>query len=57
MNVCAPLVPPDVVTVTLRAVVAAALSIVNVAVIDVPLATFTLLTVTPAPLTAPSRRC
>ncbi len=52
VNVCAPLVPADVVTVTLRAVVAAALSMVNVAVIDVLLATVTPLTVTPEPLTA-----
>lgn len=51
VNVCAPLVPPAVVTVTLRAPVAAATSTVNVAVSEVPLVTLTLLTVTALPLT------
>jgi hypothetical protein len=50
VNVCALLVPPAVVTVTLRAVVAAAESIMNVAVKDVPLETLTVFPVTPVPL-------
>jgi hypothetical protein len=52
VNVLAVVVPPDVVTVTLRAPVAAAVPIVNVAVMRVALATTTLLTATPDPLTA-----
>lgn len=50
VKVCAPLVPPVVVTVTLRPPVAAVLAITKLAVSDVPLVTFTLLTVTPDPL-------
>ena len=49
---CAPLVPPGVVTVTVRAPTAAAASITKLAVSDVVLPTTTELTVTPAPLTA-----
>ena len=52
MKVCAPLVPPAVVTVTVRAPVAAAGSSTKLAVSDVVLPTTTVLTVTPAPLTA-----
>ena len=50
-NVCGALVPPAVVTVTLLWPIAAAESIVNVAVADAALATTTLLTATPPPLT------
>ena len=52
VKVCPPLVPPAVVTVTVRAPAAAAGSITKLAVSDVVLPTTTLLTVTPAPLTA-----
>jgi hypothetical protein len=52
VNVCAPVVPAVVVTVTLRPPVAAPAATANVAVIDVALATVTLLAVTPLPLTA-----
>ena len=48
----APLVPPAVVTVTFRAPAAAVLPIAKFAVIEVPLTTLTLLTVTFEPLTA-----
>jgi hypothetical protein len=51
VNVCALLVPPNVVTVTLRAVVAAFAAIVNVTVKLVVLVTFGVPTVMPAPLT------
>ena len=51
VKVCGPLVPPAVVTVTVRAPVAAAGSSTKLAVSDVLLPTTTLLTVTPAPLT------
>src|SRR6202030_2210411 len=50
VNGCAPLVPPEVVTVTFRAPVAALLAMANVAVICVALTTVVLLTVIPAPL-------
>src|SRR4029079_14358481 len=52
VNVCALLVPPAVVTVTLRAVVAAFAAIVNVTVKLVVLDTFGVPTVIPVPLTA-----
>ena len=52
VKVCAPLVPPAVVTVTEWAPVAAAASSTKLAVSDVVLPTTTLLTVTPPPLTA-----
>ena len=48
VNVAAPVTPPDVVTVTPPDPGGALAAIVNVAVICVPLATTTLLTVTPA---------
>ena len=51
VKVCAPLVPPAVVTVTVRAPAAAAGSSTKLAVSDVVLPTTTVLTVTPAPLT------
>ena len=51
MNVRAPLVPPDVVTVTLAAPVVALAAMTNVAVICVALTTVTLFTVTPELLT------
>ena len=41
VKICAPLVPPAVVTVTLRAPVAALLAITNCAVREVPLETLT----------------
>ena len=52
MKVCAPLVPPAVMTVTVRAPSAAVRSSTKLAVSDVLLPTMTLATVTPAPLTA-----
>jgi hypothetical protein len=52
LNVCALVVPPAVVTVTLRAPRSAAASTVNRAVIDVPLTTVTSLVLTPLPDTA-----
>ena len=52
VKVCAPLVPAAVVTVTERAPAAAAGSSTKLAVSDVLLPTTTVLTVTPAPLTA-----
>jgi len=52
VNAAAPLDPPDVVTVTARLPTAASVATVNVAVIDVGLATVTLETDTPLPLTA-----
>ena len=52
VNGTAAVVPPDVLTVTLAAPVAAVAAIVNVAVICVPLVTLTLLTVTPGLPTA-----
>jgi hypothetical protein len=52
VKVTAPLVPPAVLTVTLRAPVAAVALITSVAVSDVPLVTFTEVPVTPAPLIA-----
>lgn len=51
MKASAPLVPPAVVTVTLRAPAAAPLAIVNVVVSDVVLAVVTVPTVTPTPST------
>ena len=51
MKVCAPLVPAAVVTVTVRAPVAAAGSSTKLAVSDVALPTTTLVTVTPPPPT------
>jgi hypothetical protein len=51
VNVCAPLVPPAVVTVTVRAPSVAAASMTKLAVSDVALVTLTLPTVTPPPLT------
>ena len=51
VNVCADVVPPAVVIVTLRAPVAASASTNRLAVIDVMLLTVTLLAVTPVPLT------
>jgi len=50
VNVCIPLVLPALVTVTFWAPVAALAAMVNVAVIDVLLATLVLLTVMPVPL-------
>ena len=50
MKVCAPLVPPAVVTVTVRAPSAAAAASTKLAVSDVLLPTTTVLTVTPLPL-------
>ena len=52
VNGCAPLVPPEVVTVTFWAPVAAFAAMANVAVICVALSTVVLLTVIPAPLRA-----
>jgi hypothetical protein len=52
VNVCALVVPPVVVTVTLCAPVVAFAATAKVAVIDVALATVTLLAVMPLPLTA-----
>ena len=51
VKICAPLVPAAVVTVTVRGPSAAAGSITKLAVSDVALATMTLVTVTPPPLT------
>src|SRR4051794_41926802 len=51
VNVCGPLVPPTVVTVTVRGPTAAAASSTKSAVNDVLLFTTTLVTVTPLPLT------
>ena len=51
MKVCAPLVPPAVVTVTVRAPTAAAGSSTTLAVSDVGLTTTTLVAVASAPLT------
>jgi hypothetical protein len=51
VNVCEPLVLPEPVTVTFWAPVGAFVAMVNVAVIDVLLATVGLLTVIPVPLT------
>ena len=51
VKVCAPLVPPAVVTVTVRGPVAAAGSSTKLAVSDVLLPTATLVTVTPLPPT------
>src|SRR6202171_6292336 len=50
VNVCEPLVLPELVTVTFWAPVGAFKAMVNVAVIDVPLTTVVLLTVMPVPL-------
>src|ERR1700674_4888967 len=50
VNVCEPLVLPELVTVTFCAPVGAFEAMVNVAVIDVPLTTVVLLTVMPVPL-------
>jgi hypothetical protein len=52
VKVTGPLVPACVLTVTLRAPVAALASITSVAVSDVPLVTFTDVPVTPVPLIA-----
>ena len=52
VKTCGPLVPPEVVTVTLSPAGVALFATVSVAVIDVLLTTTTLLTVTPVPLTA-----
>ena len=52
MKVCVPLVPPTVVTVTVRSPSAALAPTAKLAVSDVPLETLTLLTVTSEPLTA-----
>jgi hypothetical protein len=52
VSVCEPVVPPVVVTVTVRPPRAASLAAVNLAVSDVVLVRATSLTVTPAPLTA-----
>ena len=52
VNVWDPLIPPEVVTVTLSAPSVALLAIVNVAVMAVLLTTATLLTVTPVPVIA-----
>ena len=51
VKTCGPLVPPEVVTVTLSPASVALFAIVSVAVIDVLLTKTTLLAVTPAPLT------
>ena len=51
VKVCAPLVPPAVVTVTVRGPAAAARSSTKLAVSDVLLPTTTLVTVTPPPAT------
>ena len=50
VNVCVPLVLPELVTVTFWGPVGAFEAMVNVAVIDVPLTTVVLLTVMPVPL-------